>query len=231
MNNTVDEESTKYVLGNVSGTSTEHERLDDLHEAFRSYLGGNLSLAPLEELAKPKRILEIGGAWAIQAAETFSEAEVLAIDISPLPARSLPSNLTFKIVDLTRPFPAELHDERYDIVHARLVFIHLPHPEGIIRRIAQLVKPGGWLLLDDAYQPRTVECDPIRSPGLSSFWKLLQDSQRARDMDPFIGARFKEILQSTGLFSEVNAKEILLPLSNPGINVADGAFFNAAKLS
>ncbi|KAF8509762.1 S-adenosyl-L-methionine-dependent methyltransferase [Hysterangium stoloniferum] len=228
MNNTINEESTKYVLSNISGNSTEHERLDNLHEAFKSYLGGNLSLAPLEELAKPKRILEIGsgsGAWAIQAAKTFSEAEVLAIDISPLPARSLPSNLTFKIVDLTKPFPAELQDKGYDIVHARLVFIHLPHPEGIIRRIAQLVKPGGWLLLDDAHQPRTVECDPIRSPGLSSFWKLLQDSQRARDIDPFIGARFKEILQSTGLFSEVNAEEILLPLSYPGIDVADGAFF------
>jgi hypothetical protein len=67
---------------------------------------------------------------------------VLAVDLFGLPQRSvccqsvlvyelslmsgtrpLPPNLTFRILDIAKPFPFE--PQTFDIVHARLVFLHV----------------------------------------------------------------------------------------------------------
>ena len=41
----------------VDSSNVTLARLDDMHDGIREYLGGKLSLAPLEN---PKRILEVG---------------------------------------------------------------------------------------------------------------------------------------------------------------------------
>jgi SAM-dependent methyltransferase len=40
--------------------------------------------------------------------------------------------------------------ESFDVVHARLVLVHLPERERVLRALAQALRPGGWLLLEDA---------------------------------------------------------------------------------
>jgi ubiquinone/menaquinone biosynthesis C-methylase UbiE len=40
--------------------------------------------------------------------------------------------------------------ESFDVVHARLVLVHLPERERVLRVLAQALHPGGWLLIEDA---------------------------------------------------------------------------------
>ncbi|CCX05598.1 Similar to Ubiquinone/menaquinone biosynthesis methyltransferase ubiE; acc. no. Q3A209 [Pyronema omphalodes CBS 100304] len=64
---------------------TEQERLDLHHEVFFDLLHGKHHLAPLEN---PERILDIGtgtGIWAMDVAVDYPEAEVIGIDLSPIP--------------------------------------------------------------------------------------------------------------------------------------------------
>ncbi|KAG6878074.1 hypothetical protein C0992_008654 [Termitomyces sp. T32_za158] len=63
------------------------------------------------------------GAWAIQAAQTFPEAIVTAIDVTCLPPRPLPPNIQFLQLDVTKPLSLQL--ESFDIIHARFVFVHV----------------------------------------------------------------------------------------------------------
>jgi protein-L-isoaspartate O-methyltransferase len=38
---------------------------------------------------------------------------------------------------------------QYDLVHARWLLHHLPHPEHVIARLVAALRPGGWLLLEE----------------------------------------------------------------------------------
>ncbi|KAF8587799.1 S-adenosyl-L-methionine-dependent methyltransferase [Ramaria rubella] len=181
-----------------------------MHEAIKFYLDGRLSLAPIESSC-PKKILELGsgsGAWAIQAAETFPDADVLAIDLTPLPARPLPPNVQFHLHDVTRPFPFEAGT--FDIIHARFLFVHLPRVEEVLARTMQLVKPGGWLLLDDL---ENVFKDAGLGPGQRAFWEGLNVHVRSKGSNPLVPAAFQGILETSELFSEVNAKKVVIPIS------------------
>ncbi|TFY77289.1 hypothetical protein EWM64_g6721 [Hericium alpestre] len=154
--------------GLASGTG-EWERLDAMHQGIRDYLVGKLTLAPLE---KPRRILELGyvsssisGAREIDycstrhsvqvpehAAQEYPDAEVVATDMFPLPPRPLPPNVKFQKVDITGSLP--FAPGSFDVVHIRFVLCHLPHGTAVIPRLADLVAPGGYLLLDDLNFPR-----------------------------------------------------------------------------
>ncbi|TFY50335.1 hypothetical protein EVG20_g11580 [Dentipellis fragilis] len=64
-------------------------RLDATHIGITQFIDGRLTPAPIEN-SNPQKVLELGagsGAWAIQAAKHFPEAEVIASDINPLPPR------------------------------------------------------------------------------------------------------------------------------------------------
>ncbi len=37
----------------------------------------------------------------------------------------------------------------FDLVHARLVLVHLPQREDVLRSMAAALRPGGWLLIED----------------------------------------------------------------------------------
>ncbi|CAK5276621.1 unnamed protein product, partial [Mycena citricolor] len=127
--------------------------LDEQHEAIQAHLGHDkLCYAPLEEL-EPRRILELGcgtGLWAAQAAQMFPDAHVVAVDSSAMSSRSLmrlPENASFyqtSILDYLDTQP-----ESFDIVHARFVLMHNPNPEALINRTIGVLKPGGYLLIED----------------------------------------------------------------------------------
>jgi SAM-dependent methyltransferase len=40
-------------------------------------------------------------------------------------------------------------DTAFDLIHTRLVLIHVPQREAIIARLAAALKPGGWLVVED----------------------------------------------------------------------------------
>jgi 2-polyprenyl-3-methyl-5-hydroxy-6-metoxy-1,4-benzoquinol methylase len=44
---------------------------------------------------------------------------------------------------------AESAPGRFDLVHARLVLVHVPDREEALRRMVDSLRPGGWLLLED----------------------------------------------------------------------------------
>ena len=38
----------------------------------------------------------------------------------------------------------------YDLVHARMVLMHLPEPEKAVKRMSDALRPGGWLFIEDS---------------------------------------------------------------------------------
>ncbi|KAJ7333415.1 S-adenosyl-L-methionine-dependent methyltransferase [Mycena albidolilacea] len=191
-------------------------RLDEMHLAVTRYLGGKPSFAPIVNI-HPRKILELGcgsGAWcsAIQAGKEFPEAEVVAVDISPLPNREIPRNMSFKLMDLTKEWVWE--NETFDVVHARFVTMHVPNAENVIKRAAQLLKPRGLLLLEDTDMNSAAETGgPALQRSMSHFLQLWRSRAGA---DPELGRKLGDIITSTGYFPDVHVNKISVPLAGTG---------------
>ena len=114
--------------------------------------------------------LEIGaGAGSVArwlALHTAPTGHVVATDIDPslLEVQDRP-NLEVRRHDVTKdPLPTAM----FDLVHLRLVLEHLPDRPEVLRRLAETLKPGGWLLVE-ALESGGVATDPSTGPAASLF--------------------------------------------------------------
>ncbi|KAJ7876180.1 S-adenosyl-L-methionine-dependent methyltransferase [Mycena olivaceomarginata] len=188
----------------------ETVRLDAQSNGMDKLLGDGL--CP-EDIGQPRKILEIGagsGAWAIHAAKLYPEADVLAIDMNPLPARPLPPNLSYQQVNILEPFPFPAGT--FDIVHIRLVLVHLPDAFSVLSRIIDLVAPGGWLLADDLDWVEKFE-GLDNAPGIKGGLLHIIRSTQAVKGDPHFGPTLKPYLESSSQFSEVHVREAPVSLN------------------
>ncbi|KAF7361658.1 Methyltransferase str2 [Mycena venus] len=197
----------EYVLG-VS--EAEWDRLDAQSNGMDNFLDNKL--CP-EDIGQPRKILEIGagsGAWAIRAAKQYPDAEVLAVDMNPLPARPLPPNLQYQQVNVLEPFPFAAGS--FDVVHTRLVLCHLPDGLETLSRIIDLVAPGGWLLVDEIdWSEEFSGLD--RAPGIKGGLTALVMGMKAAKGSPHFGKTIQAYLESSSQLSEAHVREVDVPLN------------------
>ncbi|KAJ7040051.1 S-adenosyl-L-methionine-dependent methyltransferase [Mycena alexandri] len=201
-----------YGLTTASECEQEESRLAHMHAAFTRYLDGALSLTPVA--ASLKRILDLGcgsGAWAIQAALKFPDAQVVAIDMSPLPHCELPPNVNFVLANLTEDWTLEM--EAFDMVHSRLVMSHVVNGEDAIRKAAQLVRSGGLMIIEDFDLNSMVQTG---GPATCAFVKKVIELWASRKADAEIGRKLSGIIKSTGCFFDVQVRKVPAPLCGTG---------------
>src|SRR5437660_10611052 len=104
-----------------------------------------------------------GGSIATWLARRVGLAgRVLATDIDPrfLETLKVP-NLAVRRHDIGSD---PLAEETFDLIHARLVLVHLPQWRKVLQRLISVLKPGGWLL-DEEFDSESVPPEPSTSPG------------------------------------------------------------------
>jgi len=95
--------------------------------------------------------LEVGGGGGTIArwlAERVTPGgTVLCTDLDPRHVASpvLP-NLRVERHDIVRD---ELPAARFDLIHARLVLLHIPERAAVLERLVGALKPGGWIVIED----------------------------------------------------------------------------------
>ncbi len=105
---------------------------------------------------------------------------VLATDIKPGHIRPAPC-LHVKRHDVVHD---RLPEGAFDLIHARLVLLHLPERLAVLHKLARALRPGGWLQLD--------EFDISYGPAL-----LMRDSQARELYETFLAAKIK-VMDSAG---------------------------------
>ena len=116
-------------------------------------------------------------------------------------------------------------DGGFDLVHARLVLIHVPAREEAVRRMVSALRPGGWLLIEDfdiALQPLLCPDEVTADQRLANrikaeFRQLLLD----RGADTELGRRLPRMFRDAGLV-DVGA-DAYFPLAVPGVAVLETA--------
>ncbi|KAG9019747.1 hypothetical protein FRB90_009617 [Tulasnella sp. 427] len=167
---------TPYLL---PSDNVEHERLDYQHYAIARMMGDILPedsgadgiLSRNEQGCNP-RVLDIGagsGAWAIEVANKYPNAQVVAIDLSPLDLEiTLPPNFSFELLDVEFGFE-ELG--RFDVIHARAVLQGIKDYETLFENIVKALNPGGVFI--------SIEGET----GLSNKEKIKYGPQKEGDPD------------------------------------------------
>jgi SAM-dependent methyltransferase len=117
-------------------------------------------------LAPGWHCLEVGGGggsiarWLSERVGDAGRVLVTDIDIRFLEPLSIP-RLEVLRHDITRdPLP----EGAFDLVHTRMVLIHLPERDDVLRRLVAALKPGGWLVCEE-FDGGSSPPDPAVSPG------------------------------------------------------------------
>jgi SAM-dependent methyltransferase len=103
---------------------------------------------------------------------------VLATDIDTRHLESLLiPNLQVRRHDISAdPLP----QGTFDLVHARLVLMHLPQRETVLQRLIAALRPGGWLVAEE-FDALSMQPDPAAGPGefllktQIAVWRLMED--------------------------------------------------------
>ena len=194
--------------------------------------GADIRLAAIAELFDPVtrrnldatglsdgwRCWEVGAggpsvsAWLAERVGPDGSVVATALDLSRF--GEPPDGVTALVHDVTSNPPP---GGPFDLVHARLVLVHLPERDEVVSTLVRSLRPGGWLVLEDAdpaLQP--LACIDERGPDealankvRAGFRALLAD----RGADLAFGRTLPDRMRAAGLV-DVTA-EAWFPVTGP----------------
>jgi ubiquinone/menaquinone biosynthesis C-methylase UbiE len=175
----------------------ERDRLDSLTSLYDAR---TLALCDRLGLAQGWSCLDAGagtGSLALVLAERVGPTgNVTALDADTRFLAPLTSDALVVVEsDLTT---GDLPAGAFDLVHARLVLEHLPERDRVLATLADAVRPGGWLLIEDFDWSTAMLVDPpnqlherVAQACLTLF--------SAHAYDPYLGRTLPRRLAATGL--------------------------------
>jgi SAM-dependent methyltransferase len=121
------------------------------------------------------------------------EGRVTVTDIDPAwLTRASPANVEVLCHDIAAD---ALPEQAFDLVHARLVLIHVRERDRALRRMVSALEPGGWLLVED------FDMRVLRDGGAQSMVRTrLSDGITAADVELLadVDAALVALLESRG---------------------------------
>lgn len=153
------------------------------------------------------RCLDVGAGtgsiaeWLSQRVGPTGKVVATDIDIRFLQLLAVP-NIEVRRHDILKD---ELEKGVYDLVQCRKLLHNLPEPEKALRRMADAVLPGGWLLIEEDDWGSWLSWD-ITEPSATQYtavYRALFDDLRKRHViDQYFGRRVRGLVESLG-FVEV----------------------------
>ncbi|HEX9832257.1 MAG TPA: methyltransferase domain-containing protein [Mycobacterium sp.] len=143
-------------------------------------------------------------------------AHVTAIDIDTQHVEHLASDsITVRRIDIREQ---ELPQSEFDLVHSRLVLEHLTERRQILGRLAETLRPGGWIVIED-YDWTCFGFDGDDDEGFSKATEAIMEFMGRAGFDRDYGRRVVADIADAGL-SEVRGegRVRILDSTSPGFD-------------
>jgi SAM-dependent methyltransferase len=208
---------TGYTLGtNPAERARLQAQADDL-------AAHTLALLNHADLSPGGRVLELGcgpaGSIALLADRVGPSGSVTAVDIDPAHvalARQLVADRGLGHVEVLQgdARATTLPSGSFDVVHARLLLVNIPRPDQVVDEMVRLVKPGGWVLVDEADGGARVCYPPLEA--FDQLAAVFHAGYQSDGADLLIGRKLTAMLGRAGLI-DVGADALadLYPAGHP----------------
>ena len=209
--------SAAYTLGT---NPAERERLRQQSDDLAAH-----TVALLDHTDAPPgaRVLELGcgpsGSIELLAQRVGPLGSVTAVDIDQTHialARELVCDRGLTNVEVLHADACRtgLPSATFDVVHARLLLVNIPGPEAVVAEMARLVKPGGWVVVDEADGTVSM-CYPTH-PAWDRLNEILRAAYRSAGADLSIGRKLGSLLRQAGLVDVgIEARADVYPAEHP----------------
>ena len=152
--------------------------------------------------------LEVGGG-AGSVARMLCErggpdGHVLAVDLEPtLLAEVTAPNLEVRRLDVVAD---ELPEAAFDLIHTRLVLVHIPQRNELIPKLVRSLRPGGVLLLEecDLQQALNATDDVVFRPSFKAMYRPMVEA----GLDIFWAPTIPGLLEAAGLADIETLREV-----------------------
>jgi SAM-dependent methyltransferase len=149
------------------------------------------------------------------AARVAPTGHVLVTDLDPrfLESMNLHHTEVIRHSISTDPLP----EATFDLIHSRLVLVHVPEREKALARMVSALKPGGWLI-DEEFDS-SVSPDPAASPSevLSKTHIAMTRIMDDRGVDRKFGRRLFGLLRTLELADvAAEGRTFMWPAGSPG---------------
>jgi SAM-dependent methyltransferase len=149
------------------------------------------------------KCLEVGAGagsiaqWLLKRVGPAGKVVATDIDTKFLSRLSAP-NLEVRRHDILKD---ALEVDEYDLAHCRYLLHHLPEPEKALKRMADAVRPGGWLLIEeDDYGSMlsTDITDPSAAPFTAALRAMFDLARKKGIVDQYWGRRVRGLVEQLG---------------------------------
>ncbi|MDH3706218.1 MAG: methyltransferase domain-containing protein [Acidimicrobiia bacterium] len=135
-----------------------------------------------------------GSVSAWMAEQVGPEGRVMSTDIDMRFHPDLGPNVIAREADIVHDrFPTE----HFDLVHARAVLQHIPERREVVTTLITLLKPGGWLVLEDGHFGLFAE-QPLPEP-YQTLHRVIAGAAHDQWRDPSVGSHLLAWMRDEGL--------------------------------
>ncbi len=111
--------------------------------------------------------------------------KVYAVDIHPLAIQTVQRKqkqlgLTNVVPVLAVGYDSGLPDHVADVVCAIDMFFAIPEPTTLLKELRRIIKPDGFLVLDDGHQSRARTKEKLAASGCWTIWQETRDHLKCR---------------------------------------------------
>jgi SAM-dependent methyltransferase len=209
----------RYLLDNRQAEAGQ--RFDALSELFNPSTFGRMEAVGL---APGWRVWEVGAGgpsvprWIAEQ----TDGQVLATDIDTTWLEADDSAFEVKQHDIgTDPAPEGL----FDLVHARLVLVHVPRRVAALSVMISALRPGGWLFLEEAdpgLQPLVCPDEYGPEQQLANQLKVaFRSLMTERGVDLAFGRKLPRLMREAGLIDVQS--DAYFPMGGPACNELERA--------
>jgi SAM-dependent methyltransferase len=182
-----------------------------------------VSLLSHVDLDPGGRVLDLGcgpaGSIELFAERVGPAGSVTAVDIDATHVALARQRVQDRCLDNVEVLQADgratgLPSAWFDVVHARLLLVNIPSPEQVVAEMVRLIKPGGWVILQEADAAAHI-CYPPHA-GWDRLTGIFHAGYAVEGADLFIGRKLPALLREAGLVDiGADARADVYPAGHP----------------